>query len=80
MLGLWFPRDGLAAVDNGAAQVGSEHHVVHLFERFSILDVDGEGALEHRHSRRIPYQTRHCLTVARSERALQLGCERTFIP
>src|SRR6185503_2301311 len=74
------PRDGFTAVDDGATQVGSEHQVVHLLERVSVLDVDGAGLLEHRHSRRIPHQARHCLTVARSQRALQLGCERTLTP
>ena len=80
VLGSRFPGDGFTTVDNGAANVGSEHHVVHLLERLSILDVDGERSLSHGHSRRKPHQARHCLTVAGSERALQFGGERTFIP
>ena len=45
VLGLGLPHDGLTTVDNGATQVGSEHHVVHLLERVSIPDVDGVGPL-----------------------------------
>ena len=33
-----------------------------------------------RHTRWIPHQARHCLSVARSQRALQLGGERTLKP
>ena len=43
VLGLGLPRNGLATVDNGATQVGSEHQVVHLLERVSVLDVDLAG-------------------------------------
>jgi hypothetical protein len=74
------PRDRLATVNNGAAQVRSEHHVVHLLERRSILDVDGEGPLWDRHSRRIPHQARHGPTIPRAKRALQLGGEPALAP
>jgi hypothetical protein len=56
VLGLGLASDGLATLDDGATQVGSEHQVVHLLERVAILDVDGARPLEHRH--RAGYLTR----------------------
>jgi len=80
VLGSRFACNGLATFHNGAAQVGGEHHVIHLLERVSIPYVDGIGPLEHRDSRRISHQARYCLTVACSQCALQFGCKSTLIP